>query len=440
MKRNKQIILLTILLLSSTVGLSVHGQVNHTVVNKTDSVRINFRQSKWDLDMNVGNNAAALDSIDRRLTTVLNDSVFRLRHVSIYGGASPEGSVSFNKFLSEHRAETLFNWFDKYNQLTDLDKTFIFYGRDWEGVLRLAEKDNKLPYRNETLALLQTLVAEKRALGGEDPKRSLERMKSLRGGVPYRYLYRNIFPDVRASKVVIDYERILAPEIKKPAIDTIALIKTDIVYFEPATEMIDTPFVTLPVINQSRPLYMDIRSNMLYDALLLPNIGIEFYLGKNLSLGANWMYAWWKTDRSHYYWRAYGGEIFGRWWFGRKAHEKPLTGHHLGIYGQLYTYDFELGGDGEMGGKPGGNIWDKNLWAAGIEYGYSLPVGRRINIDFSIGVGYTTGIYHKYKPIDDHYVWQSTHRRKYFGPTKLEIAFVWLIGQGNYNKGKGGVK
>lgn len=152
------------------------------------------------------------------------------------------------------------------------------------------------------------------------------------------------------------------------------------------------------------------------------------------------MYAWWKTDRRHYYWRAYGGEIFGRWWFGRKAAEKPLTGHHLGIYGQLYTYDFELGGEGEMGGKPGGNLWDRNLWGAGVEYGYSLPVGRRINIDFSIGLGYTTGIYHKYKPIDDHYVWQSTHRRYYFGPTKLEVAFVWLIGHGNVNEKKGGKK
>ncbi|MCM1491593.1 MAG: DUF3575 domain-containing protein, partial [Muribaculum sp.] len=39
---------------------------------------------------------------------------------------------------------------------------------------------------------------------------------------------------------------------------------------------------------------------------------------------------------------------------------------------------------------------------------------------------------------DDHYVWQSTHRRKYFGPTKLEVAFVWLIGRDNVNRKKGG--
>ncbi|MCM1484190.1 MAG: DUF3575 domain-containing protein [Muribaculaceae bacterium] len=436
MKRYRLIISEIIFLLTAMPVIMAQGRTDTTYVSHTDSVLINFRQSKWDLDLNVGNNAAALDSINRRLTTVLNDSVYQLRHVSVFGGASPEGTVAFNKFLSEHRAQTLFGWFDKYNQLSDLDKTFIFYGRDWEGVLRLAEKDPNIPYRDETLGLLRTIVNEKKESGGAEPKRSLERMKNLRGGVPYRYLYRNIFPTVRASKVVIDYDRILAPEIQQKKTDSIAIIP-DTIYVAPIVTVPDTIYLD---ICPDRPFYMDIRSNMLYDALALPNVGVEFYLGKNISLGANWMYAWWKTDRRHYYWRAYGGEIFGRWWFGCKAQKKPLTGHHLGVYGQLYTYDFELGGDGEMGGKPGGNLWDRNLWGAGFEYGYSLPVSRRINIDFSIGLGYTTGVYHKYKPIDDHYVWQSTHRRHYFGPTKLEVAFVWLIGHGNVNEKKGGKK
>lgn len=114
-----------------------------------DSVMINFRQSKWDLDPEVGENASALEKIDRRVTTVFKDSVYSLKRVRIYGGASPEGSVEFNRSLSEHRAETLFGWFDKYNRLSEVDKTFIFYGRDWEGVLRAAEKNPNIPYKDE---------------------------------------------------------------------------------------------------------------------------------------------------------------------------------------------------------------------------------------------------------------------------------------------------
>ena len=183
-----------------------------------------------------------------------------------------------------------------------------------------------------------------------------------------------------------------------------------------------------------KPFYMDIRTNMLYDALLIPNIGVEMYLGKRWSVAANWMYGWWKTDRRHWYWRAYGGDIAIRKWWGKAAGEKPLTGHHIGIYGQIFTYDFETGDRGYMGGKPGGTLWDKMNYIVGAEYGYSLPIARRLNIDFTIGAGYWGGIYHEYKPEADYYVWQSTKERRWIGPTKAEISLVWLIGNGNTNR------
>lgn len=72
-----------------------------------------------------------------------------------------------------------------------------------------------------------------------------------------------------------------------------------------------------------------------------------------------------------------------------------------------------------------------------MEYGYALPIARRLNIDFVLGVGYWGGKYHTYNPRDGHYVWQSTRQRHWFGPTKAEISLVWLLGRGNTNK-KGG--
>lgn len=46
--------------------------------------------------------------------------------------------------------------------------------------------------------------------------------------------------------------------------------------------------------------------------------------------------------------------------------------------------------------------------------------------------------YHKYAPIDGHYVWKETRRRHWFGLTEAEISLVWLLGLGNYNEKKGG--
>lgn len=183
-------------------------------------------------------------------------------------------------------------------------------------------------------------------------------------------------------------------------------------------------------VKEPKPFYMTAKTNMLYDLALVPNIGLEFYLGKNFSLAGNWMYSWWKNDPKALYWRTYGGDLALKYWFGRASKEKPLTGHHIGLYGQIVTYDFELGKRGYLG--------DRWSYGGGVEYGYSVPVARRLNIDFNLGVGYLGGEFEEYLPIDGHYVWQATKHRHWFGPTKLEVSLTWLLGKGNINKGKGG--
>ena len=86
----------------------------------------------------------------------------------------------------------------------------------------------------------------------------------------------------------------------------------------------------MPCCPARKPFYMSLKTNLLYDVALVPNIGAEFYLGRGWSLGGNWMYAWWNSKKRHNYWRLYGGELEIRKYFGRRAAEKPLTGHHLG--------------------------------------------------------------------------------------------------------------
>ena len=178
-----------------------------------------------------------------------------------------------------------------------------------------------------------------------------------------------------------------------------------------------------------KPFYMSLKTNLLYDLALVPNLGAEFYVGRGWSLGGTWMYAWWKNGHRHRFWRIYGGELDVRSYIGRRAAEKPLTGHHVGFYLQAGTYDFATGGTGYL--------CDFG-YGAGLEYGYALPIGRRLNLDFGIGFGYFGGEYETYEPADGHYVWRSTRRRHWFGPTRAEISLIWLIGAGNRNEKKGG--
>ena len=380
-----------------------------------DTVRIHFRQGDARLDLSFGDNRAALEGIVQRLWEKRGDPALRLERLVYVGGASPEGSVAINRRLSEERARALFGYLARYVSLPDSMTASEFVGRDWEGLLRLAEQDERVPFRAEALALLQEICREK----GDDSLDPLGRLQRLRGGEPYHYMYRELFPALRRSQVEFRY-RAVEPLVVH---DTLWLRDTvwlhDTVYVEVKTEV--------PV---RRPFYMSLHTNMLYDLALVPNGGVEFYLGRGWSVAGNWMYAWWKSDRKHNYWRIYGGDLAVRKYFGRLAKEKPLTGHHAGVYGGIVTYDFELGGRGYLG--------DRWSWHAGVEYGYALPIARRLNLDFSLGLGYLGGEYKEYLPIDDCYVWQATKRRRWFGPTKAGIALVWLIGHRNENQGKGG--
>ena len=163
----------------------------------------------------------------------------------------------------------------------------------------------------------------------------------------------------------------------------------------------------------------------------MPNIGIETSIGRGWTLGASGMLAWWSKDASHKYWRIYGGEMEIRKYFGRKAKEKPMQGHHVSLYGQFLTYDIENGGTGHQ---------SKKTYGAGMEYGYSLPIGRRLNLDFGLGVGYIKSHYKSYEPKDGCYVYEATRNRTWIGPTRGEVSLVWLLGNGNTNSKKGGKK
>lgn len=389
-----------------------------------DSVKIYFHKGRTEIDLSLRDNRRSLEKISRRILEYRPDTAFSICKIMVVGAASPEGSIELNRRLSELRAKRLFDHVCGYSPLPDTLKTSVFVGRDWRGLLRLVENDPGMPGKSETVELLQGIVSEVEASGNGENK--INELKRLRYGIPYRYMYRNLFPDLRASCLYIWYE---SKRKSFPAMQVISHLH-DTLYLPCKLSPFGGETGGFQSGEKHGPFYMAVKTNLLYDAVLIPDIGVEFCLGKNWSVAGNWMYAWWKSDRKHNYWRIYGGDVELRRWFGRRAVEKPFSGHHVGLYGQIVTYDFELGGKGYLG--------DKWSYGGGVAYGYSLPVGHRFNVDFTLGIGYLGGSYKEYIPLDGHYVWQTTKNRRWFGPTKAGISLVWLIGRGNYSRKKGG--
>ena len=167
------------------------------------------------------------------------------------------------------------------------------------------------------------------------------------------------------------------------------------------------------------------RTNMLYDAALIPNVGVEVSFANSWTANADWFYTWFSSDSRHRYWQGYGGYVTVRRYLTRQdADVQPYAlpkGHHVGAYALGLTYDVEWGGRGYQADHFG--------FGGGVEYGYSMAIGRRLDLDFSIGIGFQDGEYKDYDPEDDHYVWQATRKRHWFGPTKAEVSLRWNIGK-----------
>ena len=170
-----------------------------------------------------------------------------------------------------------------------------------------------------------------------------------------------------------------------------------------------------------------LTTNLLYDAALVPNVGVEYAFGRRWSARAHGMYAWWSNDSRHRYWRLSGGSLELRRWLGSNVDAFELKGHHVGAYAGAYRYDFELGNTG--------NKSDFN-YSVGLSYGYSMPIGRKLSLDLGVSVGYIGGDYTKYDYEYECYMWIADMRRNYFGVTRAEASLVWHIELGR----KGGWK
>lgn len=423
------------LILVLLVALTLHAERIHEV-----NLKLQFRQSKVGIDSTYMDNAASLRVI-RDSIAHYTDSVraLRLRSILVTGAASPEGGIETNQWLSERRAQRIFSHIRDLSAtpLPDSLTTFRFLGRDWQGTLRLAQADTLLPERTRVIEILRQAID---AAAISDPRAenaALERLKRLDSGRPYAYLLRRHFPLLRGSRITLTFEDPLPPHIptqtSPEATDTIDTIDVGYAYytrFDPALREF-TPFNLYASYARARkPLYIALTTNLLLDLIALPNLGAEIYVGGSVSLAPEWTHGWWKSDPRARYWRLYGGSLTARYWWGSS---KPLTAHHIGLTAGLYTYDFEWGGRGQLGGRPGGRLLDEPHLLTAVEYGYSLPIASRLNLDFTLGLGYIRGLYHEYTPQEGRYIWQVTKRRNYLGPTKAQISLVWLIGRGNTN-------
>lgn len=173
------------------------------------------------------------------------------------------------------------------------------------------------------------------------------------------------------------------------------------------------------------PAAIQLRTNGLYWLALSPSVGMEIQTNSGLAFELGYVGAWWNSHARNRFYSNYAFESELRYYLDNKGQHTPFKGHHIGVYGQLVTYDFEFGGRGYQCNDL------KKTFAVGASYGYSLPISRHFNVDFTVGVGYFSSKNREYIPFDDGYAATADKKLTFFGPTKLEVSLVWNIKRKN---------
>lgn len=411
-----------------------------------DSLRttIYFRPGYSLLELSYRDNAANMKALTQGIQTIKGNPCVQLQHIRILSAASPEGNSALNKRVAKRRGERLRDYLKETLVLPDSIFTVSSAGEDWQGLASLIAKE-KTPWRNKALQIIRH-TPEWVTRNGKVVDGRKRQLQNLDGGKAWKYMLDNHFYTLRTGAVVVCEVKTLAAESTPSAAEAHSeqasseQARPESASQQPASQSPSSPpFPAIPSQvhpsseSQAPPVasYFALKSNLLYDALLVPNLSLEASIGSGWTLGAGGMLAWWSKDAKHRYWRIYGGGLEIRKYFGTLSKSKPLQGHHLGIYGDFLTYDFEFGAKGYQ---------SKATYAAGIKYGYSHPIANRLNLDFALGIGYLHSNYKTYVPRDGCYVYQETKKQKWLGPTQAEISLVWLLGKGNTNKKKGGKK
>ena len=371
-------------------------------VNRTE-VRSNFR-----------NNQFELDRLRHTIDSINCDTTVEIMQIRIKGFASPEGRYDNNDRLARERTASLTRYIIEKTTLAPGLFQTSYEAEDWAGLRTFVDTTSMLANRD---ALLQMIDLEM------EPDAKLA---SIAEQYPddYAVLKEEAFPQLRHTDYQINYTlKHITKEEGAEHSDTTYLLVTDVLK--------DTLIATQKRFEPYKPL-LALKTNMLYDLILAPNIEVEIPFGRDLrwSVMAESLNPWWRLDKLNYAYEIQeAGLELRRWLMPRCDGSRPwLSGLFLGAYLASAKYDLEYNGVGDQG----------EIWSLGATLGYSWPIGKRWNLELSGSLGFMNGERRHYNAEfeSSHLIYKETKSLSYFGPTKLKFSLVWIIP----SKEKGGAR
>lgn len=416
--------ILLAIMLAIFSSLAVVGQ------NQVDTVQVYFDVNQSDFNPSLRDNSVRMENFLSKVR--LAKASDNIDHIVVSAFASPDGPSNVNNALSEKRCDAIVDYIVSHSGVKRDLINGVPGGIAWDELRRIVAVTPEVPHRDAVLDILDNTPVWVYNSAGKIVDGRKKQLMDLAGGRPYRWMLTNIFPDLRSAVMVLLYLKPKESDVNAVDIPSSGNVSSENVTEEKieeaeTIEVIETCDVDPSVVNAAPTKEEDsylsrqrfaIKTNLLYDAVLLPNIEIEWLINDNWSVALEGDVAWWKSDkREKRYQLAVVSPEVKRWINPRG----PWHGMYVGAFGGAGLYDLENGTKGYRGEGA----------MAGLSFGYMWPISKYLSLEAGIGAGYMYTRYKEYVPRDGHHLYQRTKSMNYFGPLKLKFSLVWRI---NYLK------
>lgn len=384
-------------------------------------------------------NDSLLQLLEKEIIPRINKDSLRLRRLIVRGAASPEGAVPNNRMLSRRRTETLTSFLRAHLSVPVEEQSFTteVVSEDYRLLLVMMQRAN-----DPALGIVRSLCD--RHLPRYEYTILKRKLQQLQGGILWRHLFKEYFPELRAARVVLVFDKPEIPVIpenpespESPEIDV--NVNVD---------------VKAAPIKVPRREVLAVKTNMLlygvympsgYDKWCpIPNVAVEvFPLHGHFTYGASIDFPWWRNYWGHKYFEVRNYQLEARYYFrsGDVRLREPGEGIAFrGWYLQGYAHAamFCICFDKDRG-------WKGEALGAGLGAGYVLPLGKKSHwrLEFSVQAGFMYGGYDPFQfenPVNpnyqDHlyyYKWtgkpadfkRRQYRFSWLGPTRVGITLSY---------------
>lgn len=165
-----------------------------------------------------------------------------------------------------------------------------------------------------------------------------------------------------------------------------------------------------------------LKNNLVFDAMLTPNLGMEIGLGKKVTLdiNANYNPFTFSDNKKFKHWMAqpelrfWTCERFSGTFFGIHAHGGEYDAANIKLPFDLFKNLKD-------------NRYDGYFYGGGISVGHQWVLAKHWNLEASIGAGYARFEYDKFDGLPKDAPKKETGHYNYFGVTKATISFIYII-------------